>query len=88
MKLFRWIGAALVLLSGLAVLSWLQHRFDEADLKKGLQAVEAKFPVTECRAEVVSRWHGKVRVDCREGKWLVDVIQGIIGDNDENRKEN
>ena len=81
--MIRWGLAIGVLLVGVVVLSYLQGRFDQADLKKAVQAVQVKFPdAVDCRAEMVSRFRGRVQVRCGDQQWLVDVIKGVIGEND------
>ena len=65
MRLVRYALAAGALLFGVLTISYLQGRFDRADLKKGVAAVEAKFPeARNCRAVVASRWRGLVTVVC------------------------
>lgn len=74
--------ACFSLLSGILVVSYVQKRFDDADMKKALQALQAiqsRFPkVTECGPEVTSKLRGRVQVICREGRWIVDVVEGTI----------
>lgn len=80
MRIVRFLLACLVLLTGLAVLSYLQKRFDEADIRKALEAVHKKFPeALNCEATVTSRLRGEVRVICQEGSWKVNLVRGVIG---------
>ena len=76
----RLLGFSLLAL-GVIGLSYLQGRFDHADLKQALEAVRQRFPdATDCRAEVVSRFRGEVSVNCGERKWEVNVVKGMIGE--------
>ncbi len=82
MKGFRRIVAFLVFLAGLFALGYLQRRFDTADRRKALEVVQAKFPERGCQAEVVSRMKGIVRVTCKKRIWRVDLVQGLLGEDD------
>ncbi len=80
----RWafrilVTFVLVVLATLSV-SYLQHRFDEADRKKALEAVRTRVPerVEPCDAEVDSRMRGRVSVVCENGRWIVDIVHGAI----------
>ncbi len=80
---FRWpfrIIVSLVLVQAVIfTISYVQERFDRSDRKKALQVIQLKWPdATDCRAEVVSRFRGQVRVSCGEGSFLVDVVRGLI----------
>ena len=80
-RLFRWMAALFLLAASVLGVSYLQGRFDRLDLTKAVRAVEAKVPGAEgCRAKLISRLHGTVRVDCGERKWTVDVVRGIMGE--------
>lgn len=74
----RIIFGAFLLFLGIAGVSYLQSRFDTGDEKKALKAVYVKHPelAGRCRASVVSRVRGIVRVDCGTGAWIVDVLKG------------
>lgn len=82
MKVFRFFSGLLILAAGILAVSLLQNRFDQGDVKKALAAVRLKFPEETkedaCRAEVVSRLRGQVRVRCRDKSWLVDLLRGVI----------
>lgn len=81
MKIIRWLLVVGLVLIGIGVLSYLQGRFDQADLRKAIHAVQVKFPrVVGCEAEMVSRWRGQVQVRCEDQRWFVDVVKGVIGD--------
>ena len=80
MKGVRLFLALLVLLIGVVTLSYLQKRFDAADIRKGLEAVHKKFPeATNCKGRVTSRFRGEVMVICQEGGWRVNLVQGVLG---------
>lgn len=79
----RWFlkisASLLVVFAGIMGVSYLQKKFDDADLKKALRAIESKFPEAKsCKGQIQSRFRGLVLVQCQEGKWLVDVTRGII----------
>ena len=83
MRGLRWLGRCLagllVVLGGVLGVSYLQKRFDDADIRKAIDAVILKNPgVSDCRAEVVSRLRGHVRVQCGNKAWIVDVTRGQI----------
>ena len=81
MSLLRWLAAFVTLVLGIFGISTLQKKFDEGDLRKALAVVEAKAPpkgLSGCRAEIVSRWRGRMRIRCDEGSWIVDVIGGTL----------
>ncbi len=74
----RYAAAALVFVAGLTALSFLQEKFDEGDLRKGLSVIQEKVPeAKDCRARMESRWRGIVDVDCLDGRWEVDVLRGF-----------
>lgn len=80
MKIVRFLLACLVLLTGLAVLSYLQKRFDEADIRKALEVAHKKFPeALNCEARVTSRIRGEVEVICQGGSWKINLVKGVIG---------
>ncbi len=65
MTLVRWLLGCLLIGLAVVAVSYLQHRFDRADLKKAVKAVEQKFPdLTDCRGEVISRSRGLIAVFC------------------------
>ena len=73
------MAVTLVLLGGLLFMFWLQFRFDHADLKHAVEAVQVRFPRThDCQGTIKSAWRGLVKVTCREGVWIVDVVRGVI----------
>ena len=75
----RFFGAVLVGLLGMMAISFMQKKFDDADLRKAEQAIRLRFPqVTECHSSVESRFRGWVRVVCGEKSWRVDVTRGFI----------
>lgn len=79
MAFLRWLGAFLMLALGLLGVSYMQNKFDEGDIKKALGAVQAKFPeAKDCRAEVMSRFQGRMRVQCKGQSWTVDVVRATI----------
>lgn len=78
-RFFRIFIAFLVLMGGVIAVSYVQKRFDEGDTKKAIQAVQVKFPeARECRAEVISRMKGFVKVQCQDRVWQVNVVNGTI----------
>lgn len=78
MRFLRFLLALSVLVGGILTVSYMQKKFDEGDLRRAVGAVQAKFPVRDCRAEVISRFRGTVRVACGERRFFVDVVKGII----------
>ena len=80
MKLIiRYLAGCVVLLIGVLAVSYMQNRFDEADVKKALKAVELKFPeARSCQAQIRSRFRGEVEVRCENQIWVVDVVRGKI----------
>jgi hypothetical protein len=80
MRVLRWCLGILVVVAGVITLSYLQNRFDHADLKKAVQALEGRVEdVSKCVPEVVSRFRGHVRVKCGTEEFLVDIVKGMIG---------
>ncbi|MBI2500634.1 MAG: hypothetical protein HYW02_04035 [Deltaproteobacteria bacterium] len=80
-SLVRWIVGIFILSIGVLGVSYLQKRFDASDIRKAYEALEKKGEKVEgCSAEVVSRSRGHVLVRCREGDWLIDTVQGVIGE--------
>lgn len=78
-RAIRCLLAFLMLVLGVLTVSYMQKRFDDSDLKKAVAVVQAKAPgFTGCRAAVTSRSRGRVSVVCDQGRWLVDVTQGLI----------
>lgn len=76
---FRILGAVLVALLGMAAISYMQKRFDDADQKRALLAFQAKVPeAQDCHTHVDSRTKGWIRIQCREQVWLVDIVRGVI----------
>ncbi|QQR79719.1 MAG: hypothetical protein IPJ69_10250 [Deltaproteobacteria bacterium] len=74
----RYLAAAFILVAGLSALSFLQKKFDEGDLRKGLGVIQAKVPEAQnCQAEMESRWRGIVRVTCQDSQWEVDILKGV-----------
>jgi len=68
---------------GILGVSYLQSRFDHGDAKKALAAIAAKFPEAQgCQAEMISRFQGRVRVQCHEKAWIVDVVRGTLREDD------
>ena len=79
LKFFRAVLSGLVLFLGLATVSYIQRRFDNADLKKALQVVAIKRPQAQnCRAEITSRFRGTIKVTCDGETWLVDVVGATL----------
>ncbi|GEM_PF-3248191 len=81
--MMRWFlrifGAVLVALLGMAAISYMQKRFDDADRKHALQALQKKFPqAQDCQTSIDSRIKGWVRVQCHDQVWLVDIVRGMI----------
>lgn len=75
----RYLAAGIVLIAGLATLSFLQKKFDDGDVRKALAVIEAKSPEShDCVATMTSRWRGVVHVTCRESQWEVDIVRGIF----------
>ncbi len=69
----------LVAFVGIMSVSYLQKKFDDADLKKALNAIQTKFPEAKsCAGKIQSRFRGLVLVQCHEGTWVVDVTRGMI----------
>jgi uncharacterized membrane protein len=81
-RMLRWIGGGIVLLAGVWCLALLQMRYDEADIKKAIAAISQRPGFTHCSAVVISRLRGQVKVQCDEGRFVVDVVKGIIGGDD------
>lgn len=77
------IGSFLIFL-GIAGVSYLQKRFDVSDEKKALEAVLARVPdlpnSSSCRAEVLSRLKGDVRIVCGSRAWKVNVLSAKIAE--------
>lgn len=82
--LFRIAAGAVIVFAGVLGVSYIQKRFDDADGRKALQAVLAKFlDISEpaaCRTEVKSRVKGDVRVTCGERSWIVNVLSAKIAE--------
>ena len=80
--LLKFPFAFLIVLSGVLGVSYLQNRFDEADMRKAVGAIRQKFPQEtrdhECVSTVLSRFRGVIRVECGTQSWDVDVVRGII----------
>ena len=79
MSVLRMTLAALVLISGILLVSFMQFRFDQSDLRHAVEAVQARVPgALGCRAEILSRVKGEIRVSCQGRVWAVDVVKGLI----------
>lgn len=82
--MLRYLLGALVLLTGILGVNYLQFRFDRGDERKALQAVQSRFPdltaSAACRTEMASRLKGAVRVVCGERAWVVNVLEGTIAE--------
>lgn len=75
----KWLVGSLILAAGVLGVSYLQQRFDDADIRKAIDAVLLKHPeASDCRAEIVSRVRGRVRVQCGDRAWIVDIVHGQI----------
>jgi hypothetical protein len=75
----KWLMGSLILAGGVLGVSYLQKRFDDADIRKAIHAVLLKHPeASGCRAEIVSRMRGHVRVRCGDRAWMVDIVHGQI----------
>ncbi len=89
MKRVRYVLAGVMLLVGVLTISYLQARFDRADIRKAVAAVQARFPgLVECHGEMSSRFWGQVRVDCEGKSWVVDVVKGEIAENGKQEMQN
>lgn len=79
MTLVRWFLAATILLAGIGMVSYLQNRFDRADLRHAVEAVKLNRGISgECQGRLISRWKGWVEVTCPEESFKVDVVKGVI----------
>ena len=81
--MIRWflkiVGIFLVALLGMSAISYMQKRFDDADRKRALQALQKKFPqAQDCQTSMDSRIKGWVRIRCHDQVWLVDIVRGMI----------
>ena len=69
----------MILLAGIGTVSYLQHRFDQADIRHAVEAVTLNRGIAgACEGRLLSRWKGWVEVICPEGHFKVDVVKGAI----------
>ncbi len=77
--LFRYLAVALVLLAGYSLMSYLQHRFDNADLGKAAEAVRLARPLPDSSETVELLLAARYHVEASEIEWQTEIASKWTG---------
>lgn len=71
--IFRYIAVALILLAGYFTMTYMQARFDQADLRKAIAAVQSVRPSSTSSKTIAEALAAKYAVKPEEIYWSTEI---------------